>query len=81
MILWALIQKKIGDIEGTHFVVSAPSATRVSVVGSFNNWDGRIHRMRKYHEQGLWELFIPNVRNGDEYINMKSNPHYRILHY
>jgi 1,4-alpha-glucan branching enzyme len=59
--------KKIGDIEGTHFVVSAPSATRVSVVGSFNNWDGRIHRMRKYHEQGLWELFIPNVRNGDEY--------------
>lgn len=59
--------KKVGDVEGTHFVVSAPSATRVSVIGSFNNWDGRTHRMRKYHDQGLWEIFIPHVSIGDEY--------------
>ncbi len=59
--------KKLGDVSGTHFVVSAPSATRVSVIGSFNNWDGRTHRMRKYHDQGLWELFIPHVSVGDEY--------------
>ncbi len=59
--------KTIGPVSGTHFVVSAPSATRVSVVGTFNNWDGRIHRMRKYHDQGLWEIFIPHVTVGDEY--------------
>jgi 1,4-alpha-glucan branching enzyme len=59
--------KKLGDVEGTHFVVSAPSATRVSVIGSFNNWDGRTHRMRKYHDQGIWEIFIPHVAAGDEY--------------
>ena len=59
--------KKMGTVDGTHFVVSAPSATRVSVIGSFNNWDGRTHRMRKYHNQGIWEIFIPHVTNGDEY--------------
>ncbi|MCG8372135.1 MAG: 1,4-alpha-glucan branching protein GlgB, partial [Balneolales bacterium] len=59
--------KTIEGVEGYHFVVSAPSASRVSVVGSFNNWDGRVHRMRKYHDQGLWEIFIPHVTQGDEY--------------
>jgi len=59
--------KTVGDVSGTHFVVSAPSAIRVSVIGSFNNWDGRTHRMRKYHDQGIWELFIPHVSGGDEY--------------
>ncbi|TVQ65290.1 MAG: 1,4-alpha-glucan branching protein GlgB [Balneolaceae bacterium] len=54
-------------VKGTHFVVTAPSAARVSVIGSFNNWDGRIHGMRKYHEQGLWEIFIPHVGEGDLY--------------
>ncbi|NBV32174.1 MAG: 1,4-alpha-glucan branching enzyme, partial [Bacteroidetes bacterium] len=53
--------------KGTHFVVSAPSAQRVSVIGSFNNWDGRRHPMRKYHDQGVWELFIPLVGPGDLY--------------
>lgn len=37
------------------------------MIGSFNNWDGRTHRMRKYHDQGLWEIFIPHVSIGDEY--------------
>lgn len=51
--------KKINKVEGTHFVVSAPSANRVSVVGSFNNWDGRVHSMRKFHDQGIWEILYP----------------------
>lgn len=59
--------KKINKVEGTHFVVSAPSANRVSVVGSFNNWDGRVHSMRKFHDQGIWEIFIPHVSAGDLY--------------
>ncbi len=59
--------KEVDGVHGVHFVVAAPSASRVSVIGSFNNWDGRIHRMRKFHDQGLWELFIPQVREGDQY--------------
>lgn len=59
--------KTIKNVEGTHFVVSAPSAKRVSVVGSFNNWDGRVHSMRKFHDQGIWEIFIPHVSAGDLY--------------
>lgn len=37
----------------------APYALRVSVVGDFNNWDGRIHQMEKITEHGVYELFIP----------------------
>ncbi len=58
---------EVNGVKGTHFVVSAPSALRVSVIGSFNGWDGRIHRMRKHHDQGLWEVFIPLVGEGDVY--------------
>jgi len=59
--------RTIGGVRGVHFVVTAPSAVRVSVIGSFNNWDGRIHPMRKYIEQGLWEIFIPGLEIGDMY--------------
>ena len=59
--------QKVAEVDGTHFVVTAPSASRVSVIGSFNNWDGRVHRMRKFHDQGLWEVFIPHVGVGDHY--------------
>ena len=66
--------KEINGVAGTHFVVSAPSAMRVSVIGSFNDWDGRRHPMRKYHDQGLWELFIPRVKEGDQYkFEIKSH--------
>jgi 1,4-alpha-glucan branching enzyme len=59
--------RTIDGVQGTHFVVTAPVASRVSVVGNFNNWDGRIHRMRKFHDQGLWEIFIPHVKEDDYY--------------
>ena len=57
----------IGEVSGVRFVLSAPGAKRVSVVGSFNDWDGRRHPMRKYHDQGLWEIFIPGISEGDIY--------------
>ena len=60
-------RREAHGIEGTHFVVPAPSAGRVSVIGSFNNWDGRVFPMRKFHDQGLWEIFIPGIKNGDLY--------------
>ena len=66
--------KDIDGVVGTHFVVAAPAASRVSVVGSFNDWDGRRHPMRKYVEQGIWELFIPGVGEGDLYkFEIKSD--------
>ena len=54
-------------VEGTHFAVWAPNADRVSVVGSFNDWDGRRHLMRKRHQSGLWEIFAPGVGDGAVY--------------
>lgn len=52
---------------GVRFAVWAPSALRVSVVGNFNNWDGRRHPMRFYHNSGIWEIFIPNIGEGELY--------------
>lgn len=60
-------KKSIDGIDGTHFAVWAPSAKRVSVMGGFNNWDGRIHQMRVLGATGFWELFIPGVKEGDLY--------------
>ena len=51
----------IDDTDGVAFAVWAPNARRISVVGDFNNWDGRRHPMRKRHEAGVWELFVPGV--------------------
>ena len=59
--------KEIDGVSGTHFVVCAPSAKRVSVIGTFNGWDGRVHVMRKYYDQGIWEIFIPGIKDGDAY--------------
>ncbi|MDX2183851.1 MAG: 1,4-alpha-glucan branching protein GlgB [Gemmatimonadaceae bacterium] len=49
---------------GVHFAVWAPNATRVSVVGSFNDWDGRRHVMRCRLGPGVWEIFIPGLTAG-----------------
>ena len=59
--------KVIGDVPGVHFAVWAPSAQRVSVVGDFNNWDGRVHQMRKLLPSGIWEIFLPGVHEGAHY--------------
>ena len=58
---------KMGDVSGVRFTVWAPNAKRVSVVGSFNNWDGRRHLMRLLGSSGIWELFIPSLQAGDQY--------------
>ncbi|MDP6778360.1 MAG: 1,4-alpha-glucan branching enzyme, partial [Candidatus Latescibacteria bacterium] len=50
-----------GGVSGVAFAVWAPSATRVSVVGDFNGWDGRRHPMRVRGSSGVWEIFLPNV--------------------
>jgi 1,4-alpha-glucan branching enzyme len=57
----------VGDVEGVRFAVWAPNASRVSVVGDFNAWDGRRHPMRSRGGGGIWEIFIPHVAAGDRY--------------
>ncbi len=57
----------INNVDGVHFAVWAPNAKRVSVVGDFNNWDGRRHAMRVLGGSGVWEIFIPGLWTGDIY--------------
>jgi 1,4-alpha-glucan branching enzyme len=52
---------------GVHFAVWAPNAQRVSVVGNFNHWDGRRHPMRSRGATGVWELFVPDLVQGEVY--------------
>ncbi len=58
---------EIDSCEGVLFAVWAPSAMRISVVGDFNNWDGRMHQMRRLWDSGIFELFIPGAKKGDNY--------------
>ena len=58
---------QVEGVQGVRFVVWAPNARRVSVVGSFNSWDGRRHPMRLHPGAGVWELFIPGLAAGEVY--------------
>lgn len=57
----------LNGIKGTYFAIWAPSAMRVSVVGDFNGWDGRMHQMRRLWDSGIFEIFIPDAAVGDNY--------------
>ncbi len=61
------IPMTVGAVAGVRFAVWAPNARRVSVVGDFNQWDGRRHPMRRRHGAGVWELFIPRLIAGARY--------------
>ncbi|MCK4587922.1 MAG: 1,4-alpha-glucan branching protein GlgB, partial [Gammaproteobacteria bacterium] len=78
--------KVIDGIDGVLFATWAPNATRVSVIGDFNEWDGRKHPMRSRGSSGVWELFIPGIptetlykfeiRNRDSgLVQSKSDPY------
>ena len=65
--------------DGTYFAVWAPNALRVSVVGDFNLWDGRVHQMRRLWDTGIFEIFVPDAKAGDNYkfeIKLKSGVTY-----
>ena len=76
---------EVQGIHGTRFAVWAPAATRVSVVGDFNQWDGRVHAMRSCGSSGVWEIFLPHVSTGAHYkfeirnangdISVKQDPY------
>lgn len=75
----------VDGVAGTVFALWAPNAERVSIVGDFNEWDGRCHPMRIRGDSGVWELFLPELREGTYKfelrqretgdINLKSDPY------
>ena len=68
--LWQALGAHVTEcdgVAGTHFAVWAPNAARVSVVGDFNAWDGRVHAMRRVGETGVWEVFLPGPGAGSLY--------------
>jgi 1,4-alpha-glucan branching enzyme len=75
---------EIEGVPGVAFAVWAPNAQRVSVVGNFNNWNGRRHPMRVRGSSGIWELFIPGLVDGEvykyeirghnDYVGLKADP-------
>ena len=69
----------IGEVSGTLFRVWAPNAQSVSIIGDFNGWDGRVHPMRSLGISGVWELFIPNLKEGELYKYHINTQHGKIL--
>ena len=68
--LWRALGAHVTEhdgVKGTHFAVWAPNARRVSVVGNFNNWDGRRHVMRRRGQTGVHEIFLPGEGDGTVY--------------
>ncbi len=75
----------IDGVSGVSFAVWAPNACRISVVGDFNNWDGRCHMMRTLGGSGVWEIFVPGVgvgahykfelRDANGHISLKADPY------
>ena len=57
----------VGTTVGVHFAVWAPNAERVSLIGDFNGWDARVHAMRLLVPAGVWEIFIPDLADGEKY--------------
>ena len=53
---------ELDGVKGVRFAVWAPNAQRVSVIGEFNNWDGRRHVMRFHRDNGIWDIFILAVK-------------------
>ncbi|MBV9813517.1 MAG: 1,4-alpha-glucan branching enzyme, partial [Acetobacteraceae bacterium] len=66
-------------VSGARFAVWAPNARRVSVVGSFNGWDGRRHPMRLHQGTGVWEMFIPHLGPGVVYKYELVGPDGQVL--
>jgi 1,4-alpha-glucan branching enzyme len=70
---------RLGGIDGVRFALWAPNASRVSVVGSFNAWDGRRHPMRLRHSAGVWEIFVPGIGPGARYKFEMLDRHNHLL--
>lgn len=70
---------ELDGVKGVVFAVWAPNARRVSVVGTFNEWDGRRHMMRPRGSSGIWEIFVPHISAGVLYKYELIGPDGNIL--
>jgi 1,4-alpha-glucan branching enzyme len=66
--------RTVQGVSGVSFAVWAPNARRVSLVGEFNGWDGRVYPMRVLGGSGIWELFVPGLREWALYKFEISSP-------
>ncbi len=67
-------------VAGVHFSVWAPEAQRVSVIGEFNDWDGRVNQMRLLGASGVWEIFIPDLEEEELYrFEVKTKEGHNLL--
>ncbi len=76
---------EIDGVAGLHFAVWAPNASRVSVVGDFNAWNGLSHVLRSLGDSGIWSAFVPGLGSGEKYkyevrwqdgtIQLKTDPY------
>ena len=57
----------VDGISGMIFGIWAPDARRVSVIGAFNKWDGRVFQMEKDYDTGIFFLFIPDMKSKTPY--------------
>jgi 1,4-alpha-glucan branching enzyme len=74
----------VDGVAGVVFAVWAPNARAVHLVADFNHWDGRVNPMRSMGVSGIWELFVPGVKEGTHYkfeirtkeggLKIKSDP-------
>ncbi len=65
--------RDLEGVRGVSFVVWAPNAASVSVVGDFNRWDGRLDKMRMLGGSGVWEVFVPDLAPATRYIIRDSH--------
>jgi 1,4-alpha-glucan branching enzyme len=59
--------RTVDGVGGVNFAVWAPNAVSVSVVGDFNRWNERAHFLRQHRSNGVWELFVPGLGDGQLY--------------
>ena len=59
--------RQIGGVSGVNFIVWAPNAESVSVIGNFNGWNGAANPMHRHYPSGLWETFVPGIGPGEVY--------------
>jgi 1,4-alpha-glucan branching enzyme len=65
--LWDMLgahPRTMDGVDGVAFAVWAPNAKRVSVIGEFCGWDGRLFPMRQLGASGVFELFVPGLKEG-----------------
>jgi 1,4-alpha-glucan branching enzyme len=67
--------REVNGETGVNFAVWAPNARQVTLIGSFNDWNGHIHPMQNVNFSGIWELFIPHAKPGDAYKFRVTDAH------